>query len=107
VGRVEVGESGGTAVRERTWIGLLLVCLSGCYPVAALREFSVCTPAAAAQAGTKDARRGRTLNEGYADICGVAESSLNKLYREAYDGVPAEERAAGGFFKRIFRLGRG
>jgi hypothetical protein len=94
-------------VRERAWTWLLLVWLCGCYPVAALREASVCTPEAAREAGTRDARRGRTLNEAYAEICGVAESSLNKVYREAYDGVPAEERTEGGLFRRIFRLGRG
>jgi hypothetical protein len=85
---------------------LLLVCLWGCYPVAHLREASVCTPVAAQKAGLKDARRGRTLDEGYAEICGVAESSLNKLYREAYDSVPGEQRDERGLFKRIFRLGR-
>ena len=64
----------------------------------------VCKPGAAREAGAEDARAGRPMDEAYGSRCGVAETSLNGMYREAYDAVPAQERIPRSWLDRL--LGR-
>jgi hypothetical protein len=81
--------------------------LCGCLAaVRAFQEGRTCTPEAAREAGIDDAQSGRLLDEDYAQICGVAESSLNRIYRDAYDGVPPGERDARSWLDRLLRRDR-
>jgi hypothetical protein len=83
-----LGKCGG-----KLGIALLALGQEGCfYAISAYRDAQICTPEAAERSGAEDARRGRVPQEGYARRCGVAEASLNRLYRKAYDGVPMAQR---------------
>jgi hypothetical protein len=76
--------------------------LTGCVELArSARVANVCTPEAARSAGESDARAGKPPREGYANICGVAEASLNRMYADAYATVPETERAQQGFLQRL------
>jgi hypothetical protein len=95
-------------VREVCKLGVALAALAlgGCFSaVSAYRDGLVCTPEAAERAGAQDARRGRKPAEGYARRCGVAEASLNAIYREAYDGVPVAERTRSLLDRLLRRAG--
>jgi hypothetical protein len=93
-----MGRHGATSRRAAALA--IALCALGCYPVRPFREGRVGRPDAAEAAGRADARSGRQMAENYGQICGVAESSLNKIYRDAYDSVPASERRP-GFLRRL------
>ena len=99
--------SGRTLRRQATrglWLGTLAtaLALTGCFElIRSARVSQVCTPEAARRAGERDARGGAPARESYGQICGVAEPSLNEVYKEAYSGVPDGERAQPGFFRRL------
>lgn len=89
---------GGLGVRR--WACALVgaafvLCLSGCAFLRAQRVGRVCTVEAAREAGARDGARGRSPAEDYAEICGPARASLNRIYQESYDETrePATEAA--------------
>ena len=81
------------------WIAAVVCTASlstGCFAwIRSLREGQVCRPEAARSTGERDALAGREPRESYAAICGVSEAALNQRYREAYEGVPADQRGTG------------
>jgi len=99
------------AVRSSTQLALraivcvLCVTTTGCFAwVRSVQTSVVCKPDAAREAGQQDALAGDPPNENYAEICGVAEPSLNRMYREAYDAVDAGSRGSQrSLLPRLFR----
>ena len=84
--------------RARLVLGLLCTVwlANGCFAFArSMQVERVCKPEAAKAAGERDARAGREARGSYAEICGVSESPLNRMYQEAYDAVPSDERTGG------------
>jgi hypothetical protein len=75
---------------------------AGCIELArSSRVGNLCTPEAARSAAEADARAGAPARDSYAEICGVAKDSLNRMYAEAYAAVPEAERGKQGFLKRL------
>jgi hypothetical protein len=88
---------------RRLWVLALAssLALTGCLElIRSTRVSRVCTPEAARKAGDGDARAAAPARESYAQICGVAEPSLNGIYTEAYNAVPEAERKP-GLFRRL------
>ena len=83
-------------------LGILV--LSGCFSaVRAYRQELVCTADAARRAGDLAARSGKEPEESYGRICEAGESGLNRIYQEAYDSVPADERDSLTWLDRLLR----
>jgi len=102
--RREFASRGLDLVRICAIVSLALVS-TGCFAwIRSVQSSVVCKPDAARTAGRDDALSGEPPQESYGAMCGVAETSLNRMYQEAYEAVDEQSRGSQrGLLPRFLR----